>query len=155
MSALDNQPENANFLSPLGFRFIVDKLPNVNYFCQSAGPPAVALTELSLPNPLLNLPFAGTKLDYSPFDIRFRVDEDMKNYLEIYDWLVGLGTLKIQISIRILTGVRPTSAVSKINQVNGVYSDDISCYDKFTNPNKRGGYRHLSTNLFRQFDVTG
>ena len=66
MSLLDNQPDNANFLSPLGFRFIVDKLPNVNYFCQSASLPAVALQELTLPNPLLNLPFAGTKLEYSP-----------------------------------------------------------------------------------------
>ena len=79
MSATDNQPENNNFLSPLGFRFIVKKLPLVNFFCQSASLPSVSLTETEIPNPLIRIPLAGTKLTYAPLDIRFRVDKDMKN----------------------------------------------------------------------------
>ena len=161
MSALDNQPDNANFLSPLGFRFIVDKLPNVNYFCQSAGLPAVALQELTLPNPLLNLPFAGTKLEYSPLDIRFRVDEDMKNYLEIYNWLTGLGTPESTDQYKDLqaTANRPTSAVSKIGPgLAGVYSDAaLVIMTSSQNPNKRISFADIyPTNLSPlQFDVTG
>ena len=69
MSSLDKQPTNANFLSPLGFRFIVDKLPNVNFFCQSASLPSVSLAETEIPNPLVRLPYAGTKLTYAPLDL--------------------------------------------------------------------------------------
>jgi hypothetical protein len=43
-------------------------------------------------NPLLDYPLPGEKLTFSPFDISFRVDEDLKNYIEIYNWLVGLGS---------------------------------------------------------------
>ena len=91
MSAFDKQPDNQNFLSPLGFRFIIDKLPIVNYFCQSASLPSVSLQETEIPNPLVRIPLAGTKLTYAPLDIRFRVDEDMNNYLEIHNWLVSIG----------------------------------------------------------------
>ena len=31
-----SQPTNLNYLSQLGFRFAVEKIPNVNYFCQAA-----------------------------------------------------------------------------------------------------------------------
>ena len=92
MSAFDTQPDNNNFLSPLGCRFIVKKLPLVNFYCQSASFPSVSLQETETPNPLVRIPLAGTKLTYAPLDIRFRVDEDMKNYLEIYNWMQGLGT---------------------------------------------------------------
>ena len=161
MSILNNQPENANFLSPLGFRFIIDKLPNVNYFCQSAGLPAVALTELSTENPFIRLPYAGTKLDYAPFDIRFRVDEDMKNYLEIYEWLTGLGTPEKFDQYKELQadGSRPTSGVSKIGPgLQGVFSDAaLVIMTSSQNPNKRVKFTDVyPTNLSPlQFDVTG
>ena len=31
------------------------------------------------------------KLSYSPLDITFLVDENLNNYKEIHDWLLGLG----------------------------------------------------------------
>ena len=33
----------------------------------------------------------GDRITYEPFNLRFRVDEDMNNYLEIHDWLVSIG----------------------------------------------------------------
>ena len=32
-------PKNKNFLSPVGFKFIIGRTPNVDYFCQSASIP--------------------------------------------------------------------------------------------------------------------
>ena len=32
-------PKNKNFLSPVGFKFIMSRTPNVDYFCQSASIP--------------------------------------------------------------------------------------------------------------------
>jgi hypothetical protein len=128
MSAFDTQPDNNNFLSPLGFRFIVKKLPLVNFYCQSASLPSVSLQETETPNPLVRIPLAGTKLTYAPLDIRFRVDKDMKNYLEIYNWMQGLGTPTDIKQYKQLNddaaGARPTAGTGKMgNVMQGVFSD--------------------------------
>ena len=91
MALQGSQPDNKNFLSPVGFQFSIQKLPHVNYFCQSANIPDITLSQTELTNPFVNLPSPGTKLTFGALDITFRVDEDMKNYREIYDWLIGLG----------------------------------------------------------------
>ena len=36
-------PKNKNFLSPVGFKFIIGRTPNVDYFCQSAQIPQVEI----------------------------------------------------------------------------------------------------------------
>lgn len=160
MSAFDNQPDNANFLSPLGFRFIVDKLPNVNFFCQSASLPSVSLAETEIPTPLVRLPYAGTKLTYAPLDIRFRVDEDMKNYLEVYDWMKGLGTPESTDQYKALNATvpRPTAGAGPGgNVMQGVFSDaSVVVMTSAQNPNIRIGFVDIfPTNLSPlNFDVT-
>lgn len=91
MAVSDNQPTNLNYLSPLGFRFSVKKLPNVNYFCQSVTLPSIAMNAIDVPSPFGLLPKPGDRLVFSPLAIQFRVDEDLKNYMEIQDWMTGLG----------------------------------------------------------------
>ena len=91
MSVSENQPTNLNYLSQLGFRFSIKKLPNVNYFCQKASLPSISLDAIEFQTPFGNIPRAGNKLKYSTIPISFRVDEDFKNYIEIHDWMVGLG----------------------------------------------------------------
>lgn len=91
MAAIDNQPQNKSYLSPLGFRFVLNRTPNTNYFVQNVRLPTLTLGEVDPENPFVKLPTPGTKLNYEPLDITFMVDEDMRNYLEINEWLVGLG----------------------------------------------------------------
>ena len=91
MSAIDTTPENKNLLSPTGFRFTLSRTPNLNYFLYNVPIPTLTLGEYDAENPLVRLPYAGDKLRYEPLTIRFRVDEDLKNYMEIHDWLVSLG----------------------------------------------------------------
>lgn len=91
MSAQASDPSNKSFLSPIGFRFTMQRLPHVNYFCTQASIPDVTLSQVSIETPFVRLPHPGEKLTYSPLELTFRVDEDMKNYQEIYNWLVGLG----------------------------------------------------------------
>ena len=161
MSAFDKQPSNNNFLSPLGFRFIVEKLPNVNFFCQSASLPSVSLAEVEVQNPLVRIPYAGTKLTYAPLDIRFRVDEDMKNYLEIYNWMQGLGTPESTDQYKELNKLAavPSAGTSKIGPVmQGIFSDgSIVVMTSAQNPNMKIGFVDLyPVNLSPlQFDVTG
>lgn len=91
MSAYGNQPTNVNFLSPLGFSFKIKKTPHLNYFVQSVTLPGVSIAPIEVPNPFSKIPFAGSQLTYDTMSLTFKVDEDMKNYLEIYNWLTGMG----------------------------------------------------------------
>ena len=53
MSALENQPDNLNHLSPLGFRFTMDRIPKCTYFLQGAEIPNISLGDYVPPVPLL------------------------------------------------------------------------------------------------------
>jgi len=87
-----SDPINKNFLGQTGFRLVLDRTPTMNYFSQSASLPSISLGTANIVNPLIDYPLPGEKLTFSPFNISFRVDEDLKNYIEIYNWLVGLGS---------------------------------------------------------------
>lgn len=91
MSAITNQPTNVNFLSPLGFNFILKRAPHIVYFVQSLNIPNVSLASAEIDTPFTRIPLAGTRLTYSNFSVTFKIDEDMKNYMEIYNWLKSIG----------------------------------------------------------------
>ena len=81
---------NKNFLSPLGFKFVLTRLPNVEYFCQSVRLPEVSLDVAISPNPFQPIKLPGTKLSFGSLRVTFKVDEDLKNYLEIFNWMDAL-----------------------------------------------------------------
>ncbi len=89
MSAI-NVPANKNFLSPLGFKLTLGRAPNLSFNVQEARIPGLQLNEVSTPTPFLRIPNSDG-LTYNPLSISFRVGEDMDDYLEIHDWMVGLG----------------------------------------------------------------
>ena len=88
---VNQQPSDLDYLKPNGFKFQVHNLPNVSYFCQAANIPAIQLGSPVMPTPLSDIPVPGDKLSYGDLVIRFLVQENMSNYLELYNWLVGLG----------------------------------------------------------------
>lgn len=91
MSAIANQPTNKNFLSPLGFKFVIKKTPNINWFVQAVNLPTITLPDHVIGSPFLNIPVPGDRMQFSNLEVTFRVDEDMENYLEIYNWMVAAG----------------------------------------------------------------
>lgn len=91
MSATSNQPENKNFLSPLGFKFLIKKTPNVNWFVQNVTLPLISLARTDVQTPFIQFPVGGDHLIYNELEITFKVDEDMANYLEIFNWLNAIG----------------------------------------------------------------
>ena len=83
-------PGNKNFLAPVGFKFVIGRTPNVDYFCQSASIPEVSIGVRDIPTPVKDYSIPGDKMTFGDLTIRFLVDEDMVNYMEIYKWLKGL-----------------------------------------------------------------
>jgi len=90
-SYTSNQISNRNFLSPIGFKFILTKAPKAVFFCNSARIPEITLETTIQPTYLKNLDIPGEKLAYGDLNLRFLVDENMENYMSIHNWLTGLG----------------------------------------------------------------
>ena len=90
-SALDNQIENRNFLSPVGFKFSLAKEPKAAFFCNSARIPEISLGTAVQPSYLKDVDVPGDKLTYGDLTLRFLVDENLENYMSIHNWLTGLG----------------------------------------------------------------
>ena len=85
------QLSNRNYLSPIGFKFIVTKVPKADFFSNSASIPGINLGFAQQPTYLRDIPVPGDKLSYEDFTLRFFVDENLENYLEVHKWLRGLG----------------------------------------------------------------
>ena len=67
------------------------RAPNVVYWVQSCNLPGFGMGNPLQPNPFVDVPVPGDKIVWQDFSITFPVDEEMKNYREIADWIVGLG----------------------------------------------------------------
>ncbi len=86
-----NQIQNRNYLSGIGFKFNLAKYPKVDFFSNSARIPELSLAVATQPSYLKDIDLPGEKLTYGDFTLRFLIDEDMENYMSIYNWLNGLG----------------------------------------------------------------
>ena len=85
------QPSIMDYASPVQFRFKCSKLPKVEFFCQTANIPGIGLGEAEVDTPLKTMSFPGDKVTYQDLAISFLVDENLENYKELHDWIIGLG----------------------------------------------------------------
>jgi hypothetical protein len=92
MSALTRSPTNTTLLQPTKYLVSIDRIPTVKYFCQTANIPGVNIGTAEYSTPFLDIHTPGTKITYSPFDMKFLVDEDLKGWREIHDWFRAIAT---------------------------------------------------------------
>ena len=85
------QPSKMDYASPIQFRFKIAKLPEVEFFIQTANVPSMTLGEGSMATPLVDIPIPGDKVNFGSLDISFLVDENLNNYKELHDWIKGIG----------------------------------------------------------------
>mgnify|MGYP001461986140 FL=1 len=88
---IDRQPTKFDYASPIQFRFKMTKLPKVEFFVQTANIPGISLGSTTQDTPLKDIAGAGDKVNYQSLDISFLVDENLNNYKELHDWILGLG----------------------------------------------------------------
>tara|TARA_B100001996_G_scaffold249800_1_gene193673 strand:+ start:71 stop:649 length:579 start_codon:yes stop_codon:yes gene_type:complete len=82
---------NRNFLSVNGFKFVLERCPKVDFLCNTANIPDVNLGVAQQTTYLRDIPLPGDKLQYGDLNLTFMVDEDMENYLQLYQWITSLG----------------------------------------------------------------
>ena len=130
--------ENRNFLSPVGFKFSLKRAPGVAFFCNQANIPSMDLGIAEQPTYLRNIPTPGDKIQFGDLTLRFLVDEDLVNYMELQRWIRGLGYPENMDEFRQLEGEAVLPA--NFGQAgDNIYSD--------------GTLQILSSNLVPSFQV--
>jgi len=90
-NSFKNQIQNRNFLAPVGFKFTINRSPKVAFFSNSANIPGITLGIANQPSYLRDIPVPGDKVEFEDFTLRFLVDENLENYMEIQNWIRGIG----------------------------------------------------------------
>ena len=129
---------NRNFLSPVGFKFSLKRAPGVAFFCNQANIPSLDLGIAEQPTWLKNIDVPGDKIQFGDLTLRFLVDEDLVNYMELQRWIRGLGYPEDMEEFRKLEG--ETVMASNFGKSGDqIYSD--------------GTLQILSSNLVPSFQV--
>ena len=87
--ALYRQPTVFDYSQQSQFKVFLPLFPTTEWFVVRANVPGVSLGQAVQTTPLLDMPIIGDKLTYDDFYVTFLVDEQLKNYTEMHDWLVN------------------------------------------------------------------
>jgi hypothetical protein len=81
---------NFNYLQPTGFKLVIDRknYPNLEFFCQDFTHAGVIMNTADLGYKKISaIPFIGDKLTYNEMLANIILDEDMKSYIEMHNWM--------------------------------------------------------------------
>ena len=129
--------DNRNFLSPTGFKFGLKRSPGVAFFCNQANIPSLDLGVAEQPSYLKDIPLPGDKMQFGDLNLRFLVDEELVNFMEIQNWMRGLGFPESLAEFNDLKNEAILGPMGK--STDDVYSD--------------GTLQILSSNLIPKFQV--
>lgn len=85
------EPNEINQLNVVSFQTNFTRLPNVNFFCQSVNIPSISIGSALQPTIFSDIAIEGDKVEFEQLNVGFYVNEDLSNYLEIYNWIISLG----------------------------------------------------------------
>jgi hypothetical protein len=77
--------------SPLQFQFVLSKTPLVNFDLQQVSIPEISGNIAEQVTPFLVVHRELMRLNFGSLNLTFLVDAHMRNYLEIYRWITGIG----------------------------------------------------------------
>lgn len=81
----------ADFLASLHFEVTIQKLPSVTFMVTAVQIPGLSIGNPMLQTPFVAVPLPGDRIQFDELGISFKVDAIMENWLEIYNWLYGIG----------------------------------------------------------------
>lgn len=87
MTATNRNPSNPNFLQQNKFVLNFGRAPSIQFFCQSVSVPGISLSEVPQFTPFVDVYVPGEKAIYDLLNVTFIVDEELKGWLEIHDWI--------------------------------------------------------------------
>jgi len=116
-----------NYLSPASFTISVDRMPNVEFFTQSLSIPGVSGSPVEMVTPVRSFYQPQDNLQYDDLSLSFILDENMKSYQEILQWMEGIGFPE---------STDQYSTYKAENQSRGLFSDiSVVITNSHKNPN--------------------
>ena len=118
-----------NVLNSNKFIFRIDRIPETSFFVQAAEIP-----DVSIPSPsglyIDNSAYVpGSQIEFGDLTVEFTVDENMKNYIEVFNWL---------------TECRFDNRIPKPDRLTSLVSDGfLIVLDNSSNPNLKVMYHDL------------
>lgn len=79
-----------NFFTPLEFLVTINRLPNVEFFTQRAVIPGISANPIRHPTMFNTIYETPDELSYNNFDFSFIIDENMNNFLEVFNWMTNI-----------------------------------------------------------------
>ena len=158
MTTFNRNPTNKDLLQSTKFRLIFNNLPGITYFCQTINLPGVSLSEVPRNTPFVDLYVPGEKLMYDTLNITFLVDEDLRAWEQLHDWIRALTfptDFKEYAELPRITG----GAFRQYPKTQPQYSDAMfTSYTNKNNPNIRFQFKDvfpttLSPILFNAADT--
>ena len=84
------EPTTVDYAQSNQFKVYIPIFPLVEWFVVSCNVPGITMGQGVVPTPLVDYPIVGEKLTYDNFSMTFLVDEKLKNFMELHDWLVNM-----------------------------------------------------------------
>jgi hypothetical protein len=88
---MPTKPKEVNQLNVVSFETNFQRMPATDFFCQRVSIPSLALGNAILPTYFNQVPVEGDRLIFENLNISFYVNEDLSNYMEVYNWLISIG----------------------------------------------------------------
>ena len=82
---------NTNLLENINFSIVLQRAPNVEFFGKGVSLPSINISSVAQPTPFSVIKQQGDHITFSPLDVTFRVDEEMANWSEIFNWMTSIG----------------------------------------------------------------
>ena len=98
---------NFNFLSPTGFKLSIlsPKFDNLEYFITTVSLPGMSLAEATASFRNQQGFVSGDQVNYDSLEVTFSVDEDMKNYIEVFNWIKETADSATQVNNDIILSI--------------------------------------------------
>jgi len=80
-----------NYISKNRATFTIPALSNTTFTIHEFELPGITLPTAVVPSPFYDKKLYGDKVEFDPLRLTFIVDEKITNWLELYNWIIGLG----------------------------------------------------------------
>ena len=124
---------NENLLQSNKFVFVCTQAPFLNLFSQTAFIPGMSQSIAIQDTPHNTIPHFGDKLDYDTLDVDFLVDEDIRVFEEIKNWMEGLTGPESPIQVRDQQRKGFYSDIHLLSSTNSE-TDNLTCVFKSAFP---------------------
>jgi hypothetical protein len=86
-NAIERQPKSINPMQLNEYKMVLHRTPHLVYFCQAITLPGIEGTAISQPSPFAtDIKRTPGKTTHEDLTVKFIVNEDMSNWLELYNW---------------------------------------------------------------------